>query len=408
VNLLQITPNKVSIHQDPTRITNEAFMVLGSHGGSVARVGYALQRMGVRMGEHLNPELPCSDDFIFFERLAISCLNADLFQHMGGSWDAFRQPSENELDGLLSTEFLCRAQSIVRDISSKPGHWGICDPSCARLLLFWQAVFAKEAIEPRFVLVISDPREAIVSLSKSHRWQREKSLSLWLSHILSVLSLHVDDLVLVDDAKLKCRTDQCIPYIADILGLEIEDQILHRSDSYPCTQAQDVSEPNISDQKDNDPMLRFCCEIYETLQRCERNREPTYILKNGETLGQWLLAFDRLRPLLSQLDAFAEQARRLKHTSHWLRVDRTLLRQSLDSCEKRTEEIEQLRAHIEDLVASKEKQAQAISDLQNELEWQRHQTVSQDELIKALLNSHSWRLTSPLRRIRHLFSSLLS
>lgn len=230
-------------------------VVLGMHRSGTSVITRALQALGVSLGDRLMP--PAEENPKgFFEDLDINATNIALLQALGHDWHSLSPILSPELTAGVVSEFKLRALSILRERLALTDCFGFKDPRLARLLVFWQDVFAKLQIAADYVIVCRNPLSVARSLTKRNGFDVEKGYYLWFEHVLESLvrtenqnCIVVDyDLFLEDPAKqlrriaraLGLEFDPRSPMVAEFIAGFVEDSLRHnqyRFEDLPLDQA---------------------------------------------------------------------------------------------------------------------------------------------------------------------------
>ncbi len=161
-----------------------AIIILGMHRSGTSALTRVLNLLGMELGQPLLP--PHATNVTgFWEHAEIVAMNEQILQLLGSTWD--------DANFLQKTLFHCKtlnqlqqqaAKIIYRNFSTCP-LWGIKDPRICRLLPFWLPVFADTGCQLHFILMARHPFEVTASLQQRDDFKLEKSLKLWLTHLLN-------------------------------------------------------------------------------------------------------------------------------------------------------------------------------------------------------------------------------
>lgn len=170
----------------PANREQRVVVVLGMHRSGTSVITRALQPLGVSLGERF---LPAAADNPkgFWEDAEINALNVDLLEALGHDWHTLTPIRQDELAAPMVKEFKLRALAILRERLSLTDCFGMKDPRIARLLIFWQEVFAHLQISACYVIVCRNPLSVARSLAKRNGFDLEKGYYLWLEHVLESL-----------------------------------------------------------------------------------------------------------------------------------------------------------------------------------------------------------------------------
>lgn len=161
-------------------------VVLGMHRSGTSAVSNLLHANGVCFGSSLLAALKDNPQG-FFEDKDIYELNEELLNALGYEWfsSAFIDPREQCLNVL--EPFVERAAGLLRKKLHKQTAYGLKDPRFCKLLPFWKQVFSSLELAPVYVLMVRNPHDVALSLSRRHGFDAEKSMRIWLSHYLGIL-----------------------------------------------------------------------------------------------------------------------------------------------------------------------------------------------------------------------------
>lgn len=148
----------------------------------------AFSRVANLLGVALGPSLiaPAPDNPSgFWEHKEIVEINERLFYLLGRHWTRYLTPLPD--NWWLRHDIRPFQQTLVgllrRDFSESPV-WGLKDPRLCRLLPLWRRVFEEIDCQFYFLHIVRNPLEVADSLSKRDGLPRNVSLILWLQHVL--------------------------------------------------------------------------------------------------------------------------------------------------------------------------------------------------------------------------------
>lgn len=158
-------------------------IILGMHRSGTSAVTRLLNILGLELGPYLMQ--PSKDNEKgYWEHKDIVDLHDQVLAALGSSWCDTRPLPE----GWQHREDISRLKQelsavIERDFAGGP-LWGFKDPRTCRLLPLWHSIFEALGVRPSFVIVHRHPEEVAASLARRDGFKREKSLLLWLEHVL--------------------------------------------------------------------------------------------------------------------------------------------------------------------------------------------------------------------------------
>ncbi len=166
--------------QTPAR---PALLVLGMHRSGTSALAGVLGRAGFALPQELMPPTEHNPRG-YFESTWIFRLNDALLAAAGSSWDDWRafdadwhlspaaEPFHAEAQEALAAEFPGTAPIVLKD------------PRICRLLPFWTGALTEAGFRPLAVCTHRPAREVGASLARRNGWPEARGLLLWLRHVL--------------------------------------------------------------------------------------------------------------------------------------------------------------------------------------------------------------------------------
>lgn len=156
---------------------------MGMHRSGTSAVTRLLNILGLELGPYLMPPSKYNEKG-YWEHNDIVALHDKILATLGSSWSDTRPLPDGWVHrddiSILKQELLA---VIERDFSNSP-LWGFKDPRTCRLLPLWHMIFEDMGSRPSFVFIHRHPEEVAGSLARRDGFKREKSMLLWLGHIL--------------------------------------------------------------------------------------------------------------------------------------------------------------------------------------------------------------------------------
>lgn len=162
-------------------------LVLGMHRSGTSAVTRLINLLGAQLPGNLMVATQEVNPTGFWESYDVAAFNDGLLAACGARWDSMllQQPAslpeetyqhwQDQADALLQHHFPGKAMFVLKD------------PRIARLLPFWLAAFRRRAIVPCPVMVVRHPMEVVDSLRRRDGFATDKTLYLWLRHLLDAL-----------------------------------------------------------------------------------------------------------------------------------------------------------------------------------------------------------------------------
>jgi glycosyltransferase involved in cell wall biosynthesis len=197
-------------------------VVLGMHRSGTSAIARGLRVLGIDLGDNLMPVAP-DNPRGYWEDLDINALNISLLKAVGHDWHTLTPVLPDELSMSVISEFKLRAVEILREKLNASGCFGLKDPRIARLLPFWQDVFAWLRIRASYVIACRNPMSVAHSLAKRDGFDLEKGYYLWLEYMLRSLTQTTDQTrIVVDYDHLMEDPAGQLSRIAQSLGLDFD------------------------------------------------------------------------------------------------------------------------------------------------------------------------------------------
>lgn len=142
-----------------------------------------LDILGVNLGSKML-ETQADNPKGFFENKFVVLANDCILDTLQMSWDdTFPLPS-NWTETFNDTQLVKDIQTFLREDMVEGQLCALKDPRLSRLLPLWLPLFAAEDVSPHIALVIRHPLEIAQSLHSRNGFSTEKSLLLWMQHML--------------------------------------------------------------------------------------------------------------------------------------------------------------------------------------------------------------------------------
>ncbi|MEN0037233.1 MAG: glycosyltransferase [Cellvibrio sp.] len=206
--------------------TKKLIVVLGMHRSGTSTVMNALACLGVDLGEDL---LPAGADNPkgFFEDKAINELNIEMLNVIDQHWFSLSLVTESDVEKLLDLGYLEKATKMLRDKMGSSHIFGFKDPRVSKLLKFWIKVFSLLDCEVDYVLCLRHPSSVASSLLKRNKTPMRKGYLLWLSYNLTIANeLKGRDVVALDYDNLMLSPITQVNYLAKQLNLDLNTKLV--------------------------------------------------------------------------------------------------------------------------------------------------------------------------------------
>ena len=397
-------------------------IVLGMHRSGTSAITKGLEALGVDLGQNLMPGVEDDNDKGYFEDLDVNALNMELMSALGHDWNTSTPLSPQELtDSPVIQELLLRGVVLLRNKLRDSTCYGLKDPRIARLLPFWQRAFELVECRVSYVIAHRNPLSVARSLSKRDGMASEKAHYLWFEHMLLSLTLTrgAPRMVVDFDRVMKDPAGQ-LQRIAEGLGLSfdpnapatinyreqfLEKRLQHHRYGKSDLALNDAANSIIIELNDllsdlaGDVKSLDSEEVESLLTRADRqltDDQPklNYIKRVEKELIE---AHQEVADRDGRIAAFTGQVASLEQAIN----ERDIQIASLhDLVTERDAQV----TDLQDLMAERAEQVAFLGTAIDERDLKIRELSSDVELtsarLSALMNSRSWRVTAPLRRLR--------
>ena len=198
---------------------NKLIVVLGMHRGGTSAITRGLEVLGVKLGDNLHPA-GFDNPTGFWEDRDVLSINEELLGHLGSAYDRLGLVDWDMQNDPTIKSIRLKAVEFLREKCDENALWGFKDPRTARLLSFWQSVFEQVGCDVGYVIATRNPISIIESLRKRNGFEPEKTLYLWLEHLLPAISrTKGSKRVVVDYDQILKNTGAELLRVARALGL---------------------------------------------------------------------------------------------------------------------------------------------------------------------------------------------
>lgn len=233
-------------------------VVLGMHRSGTSAITRGLKVLGVDLGGNLLSAEAGNNEKGFFEDAAVTDFNVELLKALGHDWHTLTPILSEELESKVAQDHKVLAIELLRSKLAGIDCFGVKDPRMARLLPFWQEVFAALKLKVSYVVAFRNPKSVAHSLAKRNNFELEKGYFLWLEHMLFSMKYSQGtarvfvnyDLMLQEPEKQLKRISASLGLSFDPQGpefLEYQHKFLERSLQHNTFTPEDLSkDPAVS------------------------------------------------------------------------------------------------------------------------------------------------------------------
>ncbi|SJZ89772.1 hypothetical protein SAMN02745119_01956 [Trichlorobacter thiogenes] len=284
-------------------------VVLGMHRSGTSMVTCGLNALGVALGDRLNPPAAGDNDKGFFEDLDVLELNIQMLQTLKIDWHYLTPVESIDIDILNNHGFFSKAVELLRYKTADFPVWGFKDPRVAKLIPFWNRVFAHCGFDVGYVLAIRNPLSVVKSLLKRDKFNPEKSYLLWLGHVLSSL-LHSKNYrrTLIDFDSFIQYPQKNLEQISSRLDLSINPHIVKEYLNDFLDESLRHSVFSVNDLAIDQACPPLVRELYASLLEVSCDNSRMDVSNFHINISQRLNEFDRLKSTLRWMDDLWNEA----------------------------------------------------------------------------------------------------
>jgi hypothetical protein len=170
---------------DKTHLKKNIFVVLGTARSGTSTIARALKALEIDLGNNLtrasntvNPKGFWEDNEIVYK------INREIFNQIDRLSSGVTLINKEELCSDKLKQLKLTAIELVKQRFSTTQSWGFKDPQTARLLPFWQSVFASLNLNENYVIALRNPLSSAQSTQNLSGAEIETGLLIWLMHLI--------------------------------------------------------------------------------------------------------------------------------------------------------------------------------------------------------------------------------
>jgi glycosyltransferase involved in cell wall biosynthesis len=278
-------------------------IVLGMHRSGTSAITRGLQVLGVELGDHLMPPGAGDNDKGYWEDVDINALNLEMLKSLGRDWHSTAPLQPADIAALRKADFIPRAAELLEKKLAGTAIFGFKDPRVAKLLPIWKDVFLSAGMDIYYVVAVRNPLSVAKSLARRDHFSTEKSILLWLDHVISSLTgVTNDQSIVVDYDRLLQSPDTELSRIASTLGLQINPIELEKfkEDFLDTGLRHAVFE--LDDLKQNTAILPLAQEMFACVTELASGHTSLADKVVQDLISQWRTEFHRQLPSLELID----------------------------------------------------------------------------------------------------------
>ncbi len=164
-------------------VNRQAILVLGMHRSGTSALTRVINLLGFGLPRTLIPPSQYNERG-FWETQALADFHDKVLESVGSCWHDWSKFNANWYGSLVSNPFRERLQRIIESEFGMNDAFVVKDPRICRFVPLWVDALQSLQIQPYAVIPIRHPLEVVHSLRKRDHFTDQKSLLLWLRHVL--------------------------------------------------------------------------------------------------------------------------------------------------------------------------------------------------------------------------------
>jgi hypothetical protein len=163
-------------------MTRSVLFLLGMPDSGASALAAALAAAGGRLGAAANP-VP-GDTAGAGANSALAALSDTVLGRLGLGWDSLAAPPERWAESAAARTLAPAAAELVLTEFGTAATAVVAESRACRLFPFWRGAFEAAGFKVSAVLLARHPREVAAALARRLQFAPEKSLALWLAHLV--------------------------------------------------------------------------------------------------------------------------------------------------------------------------------------------------------------------------------
>lgn len=165
------------------RARRRALVVVGMHRSGTSAITRVLSLLGADLPHHVVAAAP-DNALGFWESKALMKLHNEVLAAAGSSWHDVVPIPADWFNSDAARESEERLAELVAEEYEDSEFFVVKDPRICRLVPLWRRALERLAVEPSFVMPIRNPLEVADSLRDRNALDADRSMVLWLRHVL--------------------------------------------------------------------------------------------------------------------------------------------------------------------------------------------------------------------------------
>lgn len=366
-------------------------LVIGMHRSGTSALTGVLSMLDVYLGSELMPETEANKRG-YFENSTLYPINDRLLDHMDSSWD----------DIFFDEQKISNVQDVYAlktEIKKEFGHsnlFAIKDPRIAFLFPIYKHVLEELGINIKVIIPFRNPMEVANSLNRRNNFSYEKGILLWVRHFLFAEKFSREhERVFIGFNNLISDPEGSVTLISEKLHINLKSEYAKKRQ-----QIDDFLEPGLKHHNQSiDSLPKNTSKVVRDIFLHQNTFNDNEISIKFDVIREEFLGYQKIFYNQEITNAFVE----LKIKTQNLIETEKLLEHRTENVEQTTQQLNEAELELQRKTQELEQKTQLIDETEKIL-FQKNQEINliQDELI-AILTTTSWRITSPLRKLKRIF-----
>lgn len=163
------------------------FVILGFARSGTSVITRALKTIGVDLGDNMVPMSKWNPTGFFEDEEIIFTIHSEVYATLGQKVRGITIIDLNKQTGEHLAKIRESAAQLLKKRFATTSHWGFKDPSTAKIIPFWQSVFAQLSLSEHYIIALRNPLASARSFSTLTKTDLETGLLLWLTHLIPAI-----------------------------------------------------------------------------------------------------------------------------------------------------------------------------------------------------------------------------
>jgi len=164
------------------------FVVLGVPRSGTSAIARGLKALGIDFGNDFVPSSQQWNPTGFWEDREITDnINCGVLYALNYAWDSVSIIERTCQHDKKLSALQNAARQVLEKRMQTTQSWGFKDPRTAKIIVFWQTVFASMNLNENYIITLRNPLSVAHSYHKLRHFDLETGLLLWLMHLVPAI-----------------------------------------------------------------------------------------------------------------------------------------------------------------------------------------------------------------------------